>query len=694
MKKGLIILSIVAAEVIALAGCQKEYAFPVKTHKVTIFATQEGSRTSVTEEDGKAIFDWTDEDMGNFHVFENGKEATSTVAEHSDGKVTIFAEFADLPADEYVYTAFLAGATVQEGASPAIFTVQTVGTQLYASSADILVAKPQVSATTATSLNLAFKRVVALSKMTVKNIPAGEVVQKLIITADKPIAGHFDMADDAWVSSGDAIDVIVGKTVSAGDSIVVGFVSAPVEDATFSVKVITDKKNLGKTFARTLSLPEGRMVAYKVNMSGCEIPLFYESFDLCDGTGGNDGSWSGSVAGTELSSEKLDNAGWSWANGYKAKKCVKLGTGSKMGTITTPALGLKTGQNAKLSFKAGAWNTSSESTRIALEIIGNGVLGENEFFLKKGAWTDFSLVISGGDANTRLKISAQKESSNRFFLDELKVENTTGGGGGKAADAGWMELPAKAVSANQYYGVCTADGVRNYSYLYDKTRYAALWVAYPLCKSNTSGYGHSSGWRWNPDIEQQYQINVKDKAYGTNYGDGTYARGHQIPNADRKDSDNKNTQTYYLTNQTPQIQNGFNSGVWNTLEGDIRSLLSSTDTVYVITGPTYEKVGETKAIKYLTATSTDIKPSSVPVPNYYWKVLLKVKRTGGTVTSACAIGVWLEHKAYSTGTTWTSYVTSVDQIEHYTGFDLFANLPASVASTAEANSSWSTFSNF
>lgn len=261
------------------------------------------------------------------------------------------------------------------------------------------------------------------------------------------------------------------------------------------------------------------------------------------------------------------------------------------------------------------------------------------------------------------------------------------------ANAGWMELPAKAVGSNQYYGECTVSGVRNYSYLYDKTRYAALWVAYPLCQSNTSGPGHSSGWRWNPNIDQQYQINVKDKAYGVNYGDDSYARGHQVPNADRKDVDDMNTQTYYLTNQTPQIQSGFNSGVWNTLEGDVRSLLSSTDTVYVITGPTYQKVGGSETIKYLTATSSDIKPSQVPIANYYWKVLLKVKRSGGAVTSACAIGVWLEHKVYS-GTSWTNYVTSVDQIEEYTGFDLFANLPASIAATAEANTSWSTFSSF
>ena len=38
--------------------------------------------------------------------------------------------------------------------------------------------------------------------------------------------------------------------------------------------------------------------------------------------------------------------------------------------------------------------------------------------------------------------------------------------------------------------------------------------------------------------------------------------------------------------------------------------------------------------------------------------------------------------------------TTVDEIEEWTGFDFFANLPDTIELQAEANSDWSAFSSF
>ena len=59
---------------------------------------------------------------------------------------------------------------------------------------------------------------------------------------------------------------------------------------------------------------------------------------------------------------------------------------------------------------------------------------------------------------------------------------------------------------------------------------------------------------------------------------------------------------------------------------------------------------------------------TLPVPNYYWKALLKV--------------------------TWSGDAISVDQIEAWTGFDLFANLPSALQTSAEVNTNWTVFQNF
>ena len=53
----------------------------------------------------------------------------------------------------------------------------------------------------------------------------------------------------------------------------------------------------------------------------------------------------------------------------------------------------------------------------------------------------------------------------------------------------------------------------------------------------------------------------------------------------------------------------------------------------------------------------------------------------------------MEHKAYD-NSTYTNYVYSVNQIEAWTGFDLFANLPDSIEEDVESNTNWQTFQNF
>ena len=215
-----------------------------------------------------------------------------------------------------------------------------------------------------------------------------------------------------------------------------------------------------------------------------------------------------------------------------------------------------------------------------------------------------------------------------------------------------------------------------------------------------SGDASTSSWRYNPDIDQSRQVSIVSNSYGTMYGNDTYSRGHQCPNADRKSDDTMNLQTYYATNQTPQRQQKFNGSIWGSLETAERNLVSSaSDTVYVVTGPAYRKVGGSETITYLTgASGKSANPASLPVPNYYWKALLKVKWSGSganrTVQSASAIGFWFDHKDYESGDSYTNYVVSVDQIESWTGFDLFANLPDDIEATAETNTSWTTFQSF
>ena len=272
---------------------------------------------------------------------------------------------------------------------------------------------------------------------------------------------------------------------------------------------------------------------------------------------------------------------------------------------------------------------------------------------------------------------------------------------------GWLELPATTGNEDyvgKFYGSGSTAGTnRNYSYSYSYTYYASMWVAYPLTSAHTSGSGGSENWAYNPNIAQNKQVSITDKSYPTVYGASAYARGHQCPNASRKSNSQMNNQTYYATNQTPQLQNKFNGSVWGALEGAVRGLTSSADTVYVVTGPLYRKAGGSETINYLTgASGQNANPSSLPIPNYYWKALLKVRRNGnGTVTAASAIGFWFDHREYNKDTENyydAEHIVSVNQIETWTGLDLFVNLPGTnssgVEADAESNASWSDFQSF
>ena len=151
--------------------------------------------------------------------------------------------------------------------------------------------------------------------------------------------------------------------------------------------------------------------------------VFEETFDTNDGTGGNDGSWSGSIASNDF---KADNT-WTTENANGANMCAKFGAGSKKGAATTPALG-ESG-DFTLSFKAAAWNGSSEQTTGALivSISNGGSFDDKEekasisFDLKKGVWDNYEVIIYGATASTTITFSAKNSSNNRFFLDEVLV---------------------------------------------------------------------------------------------------------------------------------------------------------------------------------------------------------------------------------------------------------------------------------
>lgn len=263
--------------------------------------------------------------------------------------------------------------------------------------------------------------------------------------------------------------------------------------------------------------------------------------------------------------------------------------------------------------------------------------------------------------------------------------------------ADWLELPGPWMSDAEHmythYAQMQGRHQRNYTVLYDVDSYTSYWVAYPLCKAHMTA-GRQETWGYDPMIDTDSQTNVR-KGYGAgvptrNYPKNFYARGHQLPNADRNAVPQMQAQTYYSTNMTPQIQYGFNGAIWKNLEAQIRTVVPQTDTLYVVTGASFNRKGEDLPIKTIVNKNDG---KTLPVPNYYWKVALKVKRNGDEITDALAIGFWLPHDDLK-GQDCINYAVSVDQIEEWTDFDFFVNLPDMKENPAETNASWQDFKSF
>ena len=320
-----------------------------------------------------------------------------------------------------------------------------------------------------------------------------------------------------------------------------------------------------------------------------------------------------------------------------------------------------------------------------------------------GAPVDWIIAApSSGSGNTDVTLNVAANESEKERSAVLTVENSAGKAlktisqkgkkpeikpdpdptpEPKPNETGWLELPSVPAGTDFFAHSMTIGSVktRNYSFIWDYDNLVAPWVAYPLCKWNmASNVKRTNAWALDPLLPESKQpVLYRGFSKGNN---GWYARGHQIPSADRLTSYESNAMTFYGTNMTPQIQEGFNGDIWATLEGMVRSWANKSDTLYVVTGCVIDyKDGET--VKY----ALDNNGKKVTVPTAYYKAVLRYMKSstvGYSGYSACA--VWLDHKVYSTKTIDSSYSMSVDDLEEKLGIDFFVNLPAKVGEDVAA----------
>lgn len=236
---------------------------------------------------------------------------------------------------------------------------------------------------------------------------------------------------------------------------------------------------------------------------------------------------------------------------------------------------------------------------------------------------------------------------------------------------GWLELPAMDNEDLGYFShsfKMNDRKYRNYSFGWSQDDLVALWVAYPLCSMYTSKkVSRTNAWAYDPVLGQDYS----SAPFG-GYG-GWYARGHQLPSADRLCCYEANAQTFYGTNMTPQL-NGHNEGIWLDMENFVRDLANTSDTTYVVTGCVVRGSDE---------FTQDSDGKSMTVPVGYYKALLRYSKSS-TISTWAAMAMYTEHKDYGSSTSLKSIAMSVDELEEKLGMDLFVNLPGRLGESRAA----------
>jgi endonuclease G len=196
-----------------------------------------------------------------------------------------------------------------------------------------------------------------------------------------------------------------------------------------------------------------------------------------------------------------------------------------------------------------------------------------------------------------------------------------------------------------------------FSLSYCENHEQAEWVAYKLIPEFLSGVSRTNDYREDPQVRT-------GSATLDDYRNSGYDRGHLLPAGSMKHNYRAMSETFYLSNISPQKQE-FNGGMWNTLEEKVREWTASSDSLFVVTGG------------ILRPGLVKLKGTRVSIPEYFYKAIVRFR--SGNIEG---IGFIMANKKL--GGNVFDYAFPIDEIEEKSGIDFFPNFPSEIESSLES----------
>ena len=210
---------------------------------------------------------------------------------------------------------------------------------------------------------------------------------------------------------------------------------------------------------------------------------------------------------------------------------------------------------------------------------------------------------------------------------------------------------ADQVMFHRYY-------VTGYSYYFRQPKWVLEIVNPPTIEGDPEGVERSDNFRSDYRVPKMFRADLVD------FKGSGYDRGHMVPSADQRGLELQNSETFLLSNMSPQ-KGDLNRYIWRKLEREIR-VLNSKDHIletYVVTGPVFNF---DQAI--YTIGTNDTNDVTIPIPHAYFKAILTEDSNG-------KIKMWsfmLPNKGSQN--TLSDFLVSTKKIEQYTGIVLWDRL--------------------
>ena len=145
--------------------------------------------------------------------------------------------------------------------------------------------------------------------------------------------------------------------------------------------------------------------------------IFHETFDACNGTGGNDGTWSG-ITGLSAYS----HTGWTISRVNQCDRCIQFGTNSAKGELTTSGIAFESGKTDTLIIRLGGWDNNKKFKVTVSTGKLDGTDNNNKTYdYSSGAFAIYAITITNTEANATLKIESNTASKTRFFVDDIMI---------------------------------------------------------------------------------------------------------------------------------------------------------------------------------------------------------------------------------------------------------------------------------